>query len=71
MTNSRKRELSVYDGQACMGAIKVADDGTAVAFGASGKRLGAFRSLKDASAAFDQKPLKRRRGGATARARAP
>jgi hypothetical protein len=71
MTKSRKRELAVYDGSECMGTIKVADDGTAVAFGASGKRLGAFRSLKDASAAFDQKPLKRRRATASARAGAP
>jgi hypothetical protein len=66
MTNLRKRELAVYDGRECMGAIKVADDGTAVAFGASGKRFGTFRSLKAASAAFDQTPLKRRRGGTTA-----
>lgn len=71
MTKSHKRELAVYDGQACMGTIKVADDGTAVAFGARGKRLGTFRSLKAASAAFDQKPLKRRRGGTTARAGEP
>jgi hypothetical protein len=71
MTNLRKRELAVYDGRECMGTIKVADDGTAVAFAASGKCLGAFRSLKAASAAFDQKPLKRRRGGATASAGTP
>jgi len=62
MTNLRKRELAVYDGRECTGTIKVADDGTAVAFGASGKRLGAFRSLKAASAVFDRKPLKGRRG---------
>lgn len=47
------RELAVYDGQECLGTIKVADDGTARAFDAHGKRLGSFPSLQAASAALD------------------
>jgi hypothetical protein len=49
------RELSLYDGQECLGTIKVAEDGTARAFDARGKRLGSFPSLKAASAALDQR----------------
>jgi hypothetical protein len=46
------RELSLYDGQECLGIIKVAEDGTARAFDPRGKRLGSFPSLKAASAAL-------------------
>jgi hypothetical protein len=53
MTNSRKRELAVYDGSECMGTIKVAEDVKAVAFDKRGKRLGRFPSVEAASAAFN------------------
>jgi hypothetical protein len=46
------RELAVYDGQECLGTIKVGA-GKAIAFDPRGKRLGSFPSLKAASAAFD------------------
>ena len=52
MAAPRTRELAVYDGQECIGAIKVAEDGNHVAFDPSGKRLGSFPSLKAASAAL-------------------
>ncbi|MDR3420131.1 MAG: hypothetical protein P4L80_02635 [Xanthobacteraceae bacterium] len=52
MASPRKRELSVYDGQDCIGTIKVADDGSAVAY-RRGKRIGSFSSFEAASAAFD------------------
>jgi hypothetical protein len=45
--------LSIYDGQNCIGAIEVADDGEARAFDRRGKLLGSFPSLKAASAAFN------------------
>jgi hypothetical protein len=48
------RELALYDGQECIGTIKVADDGSARAFDRCGKRIGSFPSLKAASAALDQ-----------------
>jgi hypothetical protein len=47
------RELCIYDGQECIGTIKVAEDGTARAFDAHGKRLGSFPSLQAASAALE------------------
>jgi hypothetical protein len=47
------RELSLYDGQECLGTIKVAEDGKARAFDAHGKRLGSFPSLKAASDALE------------------
>jgi hypothetical protein len=53
MAPPRMRELALYDGQECIGTIKVADDGSARAFDRRGKRLGLFPSLKAASAAFD------------------
>jgi hypothetical protein len=53
MPKPRTRELSVYDGQECLGKIKVAEDGKAVAFDPSGKRLGRYPSFKAATAAFD------------------
>ncbi|MGO9399738.1 MAG: hypothetical protein ACLP19_18125 [Xanthobacteraceae bacterium] len=52
MATPRARELFLYDGQDLIGTIKVADDGTARAFDARGKRLGKFPSLEAASAAF-------------------
>jgi hypothetical protein len=51
----RTRDLSVYDGQECIGRIKVTDDGKAVAYDPNGKRLGSFPSLKAASAAFNSR----------------
>jgi hypothetical protein len=53
MATPRARELSVYDGQECIGTIKVAEDGAALAFDQCGKLLGSFPSLKTASAAFN------------------
>ena len=53
MAAMRMRELSVYDGQECVGKIKVADDGEAVAFDRCGKRLGTFPTIKAAFAAFN------------------
>jgi hypothetical protein len=55
MTKSReaiKRVLSVYDGQDCVGTIKVAGDGEARAFDQCGKRVGKFQSVKEASHAL-------------------
>jgi hypothetical protein len=54
MRKSAARELSVYDGRVSIGTIKVAEDGTAVAFNPNGKRLGQFPSLNAAYAAFDK-----------------
>jgi hypothetical protein len=47
------RELSVYDGHACVGTIEVGEDGEARAFDQDGKPLGSFASVKLAYAAFD------------------
>jgi hypothetical protein len=47
------RRLSIYDGQDCVGAIEIADDGEARAFDRRGKLLGSFPSSKAASAAFN------------------
>jgi hypothetical protein len=44
--------LSLYDGQDCVGTIKVGPRGKVVAYDAKGKRIGSFRSLQDARAAF-------------------
>jgi hypothetical protein len=52
MTASRARELAVYDGQECIGMIKLADGGEAVAFDQHGKRRGSFPSFKAASDAL-------------------
>jgi hypothetical protein len=45
------RVLSVYDGQECIGTVKVRD-GTAAAYDARGKRLGSYVSVQAAQAAF-------------------
>jgi hypothetical protein len=55
MAAPRTRKLSLYDGQELVGTIKVAEDGTAVAFDPGGKRVGSFPSLKAASAAFNSR----------------
>jgi hypothetical protein len=49
---AKSREVSVYDGQECIGTIKVNNDGQARAFDARGNRLGSFPSLTAACAAF-------------------
>ncbi len=54
MATSRTRELAVYDGRDCIGTIKVAADGQAVAFDRDGKRLGKFPTYTAASAVFDK-----------------
>lgn len=48
------RELAIYDGQECIGTIKVADDGKAVAFDRRSKRVGKFPSFEAARAALDK-----------------
>jgi hypothetical protein len=45
------RVLSVYDGQECVGTVKVRD-GAVVAYDARGKRLGSYVSVQAAQAAF-------------------
>jgi hypothetical protein len=54
-TNTAKaRELAVYDGQALVGTVKVAGDGTSVAFDPRGKRIGSFPSFNAASDALSR-----------------
>jgi hypothetical protein len=48
------RILSIYDGQECIGTVKVRD-GTAAAYDARGKRLGSYVSVQAAQAAFNIK----------------
>jgi hypothetical protein len=55
MAAPRTRELSLYDGQELVGTIKVAEDGTTVAFDPGVKRVGSFPSFKSASAAFNSR----------------
>jgi hypothetical protein len=59
-TSRGARDLSLYAGQECIGRIKVAGDGKAVAFDRHGKRIGSFPSLKAACAAI--RPSVRRTG---------
>lgn len=54
------RDLSVYDGQVCIGIIKVARDGTARAFDPNGKRRGDFASLEAALKGSVPRVTKRR-----------
>jgi hypothetical protein len=44
--------LAIYDGQDCLGTIRVGVRGDVVAYDAKGKRLGSFASAQAASAAF-------------------
>jgi hypothetical protein len=44
--------LAIYDGQNCLGTIRVGVRGDAVAYDANGKRIGAFASAQAATAAF-------------------
>ena len=44
--------LSLYDGTTLVGTIRVGVRGDAVAYGPTGKRIGAFASAEDAKAAF-------------------
>jgi hypothetical protein len=48
------RELAIYDGQKCIGVVKVAADGKAVAFDRRNKRVGKFPSFEAARAALDK-----------------
>ena len=43
--------MDVYDGANRAGGIKVKSDGEFVAYDASNKKIGSFRSLRDAMAA--------------------
>jgi hypothetical protein len=44
--------LAVYDGQDCVGSVRVGVRGDAVAYGADGKRIGSFSSAATAAAAL-------------------
>jgi hypothetical protein len=44
--------LAVYDGQDCVGTVRVGVRGDAVAYGADGKRIGSFSSAAMAAAAL-------------------
>jgi hypothetical protein len=44
--------LAVYDGRDCLGTVKVGPRGDAVAYDASGKRIGSFASEQAAMVAF-------------------
>jgi hypothetical protein len=46
------RILSIYDGQECVGTVKVTSKGEAVAYDPGGKSLGRFPSIEIATAAF-------------------
>jgi hypothetical protein len=52
MSAARKRELAIYDGQICLGIIKVSEDGKSTAYDPHGKRIGKFPSCKAATAAL-------------------
>jgi hypothetical protein len=51
------RVLSLYDGRALIGHIKIANEGEARAFNQRGKLLGRFASLKSALDSFNQRRL--------------
>ena len=53
MTDSRV--LSVYDGRALIGRIKIAKQGEAHAFNQRGKLIALFPNLKSALNSFDQR----------------
>jgi len=50
----KRRVLSLYDGRALIGHIKIANKGQAEAFNQRGKILGRFASLTSALRSFDQ-----------------
>jgi hypothetical protein len=52
---AKSREVAVYDGQECIGTIKIGDEGQTRAFDARCKHLGLFPTLTAAYAAF--KPI--------------
>ena len=54
MSATKAREVSLYNKGACLGIIKVADDGSAVAFDRLGKRIGSFSSADRAAHAIEQ-----------------
>ena len=63
----RAREIAVYDGQECIGTIKLADDGNAIAFDRHGKRRGCFPSFQaaaDALGSIDPAPQSMKTRGA-------
>jgi hypothetical protein len=49
---ARASLLAVYDGQDCVGTVRVGVRGDAVAYGADGKRIGSFSSSATAAAAL-------------------
>jgi hypothetical protein len=51
-TKSSVRELALYDGQVCLGLVKIA--GKVTAFSPDGERVGTFTSLQDATDALDK-----------------
>jgi hypothetical protein len=46
--------LTIYDGQTCLGSIRVGVRGDAVAYSVDGKRIGSFPSEQAALAAFNK-----------------
>jgi hypothetical protein len=52
--------LAVYDGQNCVGTIRVGPRGDAVAHDAKGKRIGSFSSATSAAAALKGSDLVKR-----------
>jgi hypothetical protein len=44
--------LAIYDGQTCLGSIRVGVRGDARAYDVNGKRMGAFASVKAATEVF-------------------
>jgi len=57
-TNENSREL-VYDGQALVGLIRVASDGTAVVFDARGKTRGSYSTYDLARDALNRSPARK------------
>jgi hypothetical protein len=55
MTPIKRRVLSLYDGRAFIGRIKIANTGEAHTFNQRGKLIGRFASLRSALDSFDQR----------------
>lgn len=56
------RHLSLYDGQVCLGIIKVAKDGTVRAFDPDGERLGGdLATVKEAVGTISRESMRRAR----------
>jgi hypothetical protein len=49
------REMALYDGQDCLGILKVRPDGKVVAYNLAGNRVGTFASVQSAAGAFENR----------------